>query len=396
MRGKVSIQTIRTIRAIRAIRTAMIILAGLFAASSAPADPGTLPLMDYRTESWMVPQSPAVSAGPVGGLFNPAAFALYARGGLDVWSGRSDLTARQGYGFALGRTLNFALHDQEFGPVNAPYSVTNLQLGLTKGGPSGALGLAYRWATGETARTPRHKSLVLGGAARVHTWLTLGAAQNLSLQADVRRLAAEGRERHRVLHVLINNAGGIVGRREMTADGIEKTFAGNHLGPFLLTNLLLDRLKAAAPARIVNVASEASRMATLDFDDLYFEKGYAEFKAYARSKLANILFTRELARRLERSGVTAVSLHPGVVRTRFGESGSGFFRFLVKLGAPFFITPEKGADTLLWAATSPDAAGLNGAYLVRRKVRRPVALARNDEVARRLWEASAQLTHLEA
>lgn len=166
------------------ILTASIALAGLFAAGSVPADPGSLPLMDYRTESWMVPQSPAVSAGPVGGLFNPAASALYARGGLDMWSGRSDLTAHQGYGFALGRTLSFALHDQEFGPVNAPYSVTNLQLGLTRGGPAGALGLAYRWATGETGRTPRHKSLVVGGAARVHSWLTLGAAQNQSLQAD--------------------------------------------------------------------------------------------------------------------------------------------------------------------------------------------------------------------
>ena len=219
---------------------------------------------------------------------------------------------------------------------------------------------------------------------------------DMSSMRQVRALALDFRKNHGQLHLLINNAGGIIGERRVTEDGFEATFAGNHLGPFLLTHLLLDLIKKSAPARVINVASEAARGGSMDFADLHFEKGYNQLKAYARSKLANVLFTRELARRLDGCGVTAVAMHPGVVRTRFGETGGGFMRALIKIGAPFLISPERGADTMIWAATSPEAASLNGVYLIRRKVRTPPALARDDEVARKLWDVSAELTKLGA
>jgi retinol dehydrogenase 12 len=219
---------------------------------------------------------------------------------------------------------------------------------------------------------------------------------DLASMTQVRRLAADFRKKHGGLHLLINNAGGMIGERQLTEDGCEATFAGNHLGPFLLTNLLLDLLKKSAPARVINVSSTAARGGTMDFDDLHLAKGYSQFKAYARAKLANILFTRELSRRLEGSGVTAVAMHPGVVRTRFGETASGFMRFLIKLGGPLLLSPERGADTMIWAATAPEAQALNGVYLIRRKVRRPPLLARDDEVAKRLWDVSAQLAKLGA
>ena len=218
---------------------------------------------------------------------------------------------------------------------------------------------------------------------------------DLASMSQVRKLAADFMKNHGELHVLMNNAGGMIGARCVTEEGYEATFAGNHLGPFLLTNLLLALLKKSAPARVINTASMASRWGTMDFDDLHLEKGYGQQKAYARSKLANIMFTRELAKRLDGTGVTTVALHPGVVATRFGQTANAFMRTLTAIGAPFLLSPEKGADTLIWAATAPEAQTLNGVYLARRKVRTPPPLALDDEIAKRLWDVSAHLTRLE-
>src|SRR5262249_21179605 len=156
------------------------------------------------------------------------------------------------------------------------------------------------------------------------------------------------------LHVLVNNAGAIHGERILTEDGIEATFAVNHLGYFLLTDLLLDAMRAGAPARIVNVASSAHKSGRLDLDDLRAQRGYSAFAAYSQSKLANVLFNLELARRLEGSGVTANALHPGVVATNFGSSGSALFRMAIKIARPFFMSADDGAATSIYLATSPE------------------------------------------
>lgn len=213
---------------------------------------------------------------------------------------------------------------------------------------------------------------------------------DLSRVSEVRRVAAEFRAKHDKLHVLLNNAGALFHDREVTAEGFERTFALNHLAYFVLTNELLDLLKASAPARIVSVASEAHRVPPLDFDDLQHERGYVRFKVYGRSKQANILFTRELARRLEGTGVTANCLHPGVVATSFG-SGKGFVASLINLAKPFMITPEKGADTAVWLATSPEVAGVSGKYFAKRKERTPAPIGVDDAAAKRLWEETEKL-----
>jgi NAD(P)-dependent dehydrogenase (short-subunit alcohol dehydrogenase family) len=210
-------------------------------------------------------------------------------------------------------------------------------------------------------------------------------------QRAVRRLGAELLERCPALHVLVNNAGAILGSHSLTEDGIEATFAVNHLGYFLLTELLLDRLRASVPARVVVVASEAHRRGHLDFDDLSSKNGYSSLGAYGASKLANIAFTRELARRLQGSGVTANCVHPGVVATNFGASGNALVRWGVKLARPFFRTEAEGADTVIWLASSPDIEGVSGKYFVDRREKRPSREASDDEVARRLWAASERL-----
>ena len=215
---------------------------------------------------------------------------------------------------------------------------------------------------------------------------------DLSSQADVRKLAAAFLARHDRLHVLVNNAGAILGQRLVTVDGLEATFATNHLAYFLLTDLLLGALQAAAPARIVSVASEAHRQSSLDLDDLQFERrAYAPMAAYGASKLANILWSAELARRLEGQGVTANSLHPGVIASNFGDSGPGWMRFGVKLIRPLLTTPEKGARTSLHLATSPDVEGVTGKYFDNRKPRAPNRAATDPETMRRLWEISEKL-----
>ncbi len=223
-----------------------------------------------------------------------------------------------------------------------------------------------------------------------------GFVADLSSIAEVHRLAEDFRGRHTRLDVLINNAGGIYATRRLTADGYEYTFALNHLAYFLLTNLLLDILVASAPARIINVASQAHLGARLDFDDLQNEKGYGYggYRAYGQSKLANILFTYELARRLSGAGVTANALHPGTVATGFGVNNDGIMRLAMRLFHRFSLAPEEGADTIVYLAASPEVEGQTGKYWVKRTPVRS-SQASYDEVAqKRLWEVSAQLTGL--
>jgi retinol dehydrogenase-12 len=217
---------------------------------------------------------------------------------------------------------------------------------------------------------------------------------DLSRLADVREFAAALTE---PIDVLINNAGAVLDERRVTQDGLEMTFQVNHLAPFLLTNLLLPKLKERAPSRIVNVASTAHRGGKLDFDDLQTERAsYRGMRAYGTSKLCNILFTRELARRLQGTNVTANSLHPGTVRTGFGKDGdtSGLFALGLKIAGPFFLTPKTGAKTPIYLASSPDVEGVTGEYFVRSKIAKPSAAATDDEAARRLWEVSEELVGL--
>jgi len=218
---------------------------------------------------------------------------------------------------------------------------------------------------------------------------------DLSSQRQVRELAAEVLDRCGELHLLVNNAGLTLGERTLTEDGIETTFAVNHLAPFLLTELLRERLVASAPARVVTVASDAHRGSKIDFDDPSGERKFSAWGAYGQSKLANILFTTELAQRLEGTGVTATCLHPGVVRTGFGRQGPAFIRFFLKIGGLFLLTPERGADTAVWLASSSDVDGASGGYYEKRRIATSSRAARDSESARRLWRLSERLTGLQ-
>jgi NAD(P)-dependent dehydrogenase (short-subunit alcohol dehydrogenase family) len=217
---------------------------------------------------------------------------------------------------------------------------------------------------------------------------------DLSSQRRIRELASTILERCLRLDLLVNNAGLTLGKRVVTEDGLETTFAVNHLAPFLLTNLLLSRIQESAPARIVTVSSDAHRGAKIDFDDPNGEKSFSGWRAYGQSKLANILFSRELARRVQGTGVTSTCLHPGVVRTEFGRNGPGFIRVWFKLAGLFLLSPARGADTATWLASSPEVEGASGGYYEKRKLAKPDAAARNPESARRLWELSERLTGL--
>jgi retinol dehydrogenase-12 len=220
---------------------------------------------------------------------------------------------------------------------------------------------------------------------------------DMGSQADIRRVAAEFKSKHDRLDVLLNNAGVLVPSRHTTVDGLEETFAVNHLGYFLMTSALLDVVKASAPSRIVNVSSEAHRRSKMHWDDLQFEtSGYSTFAAYGQSKLANILFTRELARRLAGTRVTTNSLHPGVIASGFGQTYGGVVRFLVKLGRPFMITPEEGARTSVYLASSPSVEGITGKYFDKSKERQPSRAALEEGAPERLWAISEELTALRA
>lgn len=216
---------------------------------------------------------------------------------------------------------------------------------------------------------------------------------DLSSLAEVRRVAAEYLQKHDRLDVLINNAGAINMDREVTADGFERTFATNHLAYFLLTELLLDALKKSKPARIINVASEAHRSAKIDFDDLMQSKrSYAGFNQYCNSKLANILFTKELAKRLEGTGVTVNALHPGVIASGFGRNNKGVFGFIMRnLAGPFLGSEESGAKTSVYLASSPEVDDKTGLYFKSCKETQPTSAARDETLATRLWKVSEEL-----
>jgi NAD(P)-dependent dehydrogenase (short-subunit alcohol dehydrogenase family) len=214
---------------------------------------------------------------------------------------------------------------------------------------------------------------------------------DLSRMAEVKRVAAEIAAAEPRIDVLINNAGALFSHRQVTADGLELTFATNHMSYFILTHGLRDRLRAAAPARVVNVASDAHEGKKLDFDDLQSAKSYRGFYVYGQSKLCNILYTRELARRWEGSGVTANSLHPGFVSTRFGDQSGGMLSLAVRAAKTFAISPEKGAETIVYLASSDDAAKTNGLYYYKCRPATPSKEAQNDESAGRLWQASEKL-----
>lgn len=212
---------------------------------------------------------------------------------------------------------------------------------------------------------------------------------------EMKRLAAEIAAAEPRIDVLINNAGAMFTERSVSMDGLERTFALNHLSYFVLANVLRERLAAAAPSRIVNVASDAHRGNRLDFDDLQAARHYRGFTVYGRSKLANILFTRELARRLAGGGITANCLHPGFVASRFGDNNGGLFGIGIGLAKRFAaLRPEQGAETVVYLAASPEVAGKSGGYYEKCRERQPSAAAQDDAAARRLWLESARLAGL--
>jgi NAD(P)-dependent dehydrogenase (short-subunit alcohol dehydrogenase family) len=218
---------------------------------------------------------------------------------------------------------------------------------------------------------------------------------DLSSQQEVRRLANEFKSKYSHLHVLLNNAGAVFMQRQLSVDGIEMTFALNHLAYFLLTNLLLDTIKASAPARIINVSSGAHTSGKIEFDNLQGERDYSP-RAYGNSKLANILFTMELARRLEGTGVTVNALHPGFVATGFAKNNGKVIAALVSIFAPLVArSPAKGAETSLYLASSPSVVGLTGKYFHDSHVIPAAPQATDMVVARKLWDVSAEMVHLE-
>ena len=217
---------------------------------------------------------------------------------------------------------------------------------------------------------------------------------DLSSQQDVRRLADEFKRKYSQLHVLLNNAGAVYMQRQISVDGIEMTFALNHLASFLLTNLLLDTLKASAPARIINVSSDAHASGKIEFDNLQGERDYSH-RAYGNSKLANILFTLELARRLEGTGVTVNALHPGFVATGFGKNNPGLLMKVIRTVVPLIArSPKKGAETSVYLASSPEVDQMTGKFFVDCKVTQPAPQAADSVVAGKLWDVSAEWVHL--
>ena len=241
-------------------------------------------------------------------------------------------------------------------------------------------------------RDPRRLDAVAGQIERATGRPVEPLRADFAALAEVRRLAEELLDRYDRIDVLVNNAGTYAHRRELTEDGHERTLAVNHLAPFLLTNLLLDRLRASAPARVVVTSSDAHRGGVLDFDDLELERGWSGLRAYSNSKLANVLFTRALARRLEHHGVVANCFHPGVVGTRLVRGGLVSIAWLgVRL---LGRRPRSGADTLVYLAHSLEAEEMTGRYLVRRLPSTLLGQAADDHAAELLWEMSESLVGL--
>ncbi|MGP0060833.1 MAG: SDR family oxidoreductase [Beijerinckiaceae bacterium] len=218
---------------------------------------------------------------------------------------------------------------------------------------------------------------------------------DLSRLAEMKRVAAEIAASEERIDVLINNAGALFNARRVTQDGLEYTFATNHMAYFVVTALLRERLMGSVPARIVNTASNAHQAAKLDLDDLQSAKNFMGFAAYGRSKLCNILFTRELARRLQGTGVTANCLHPGFVASRFGDDSGGLLAPVVRVAKLFAISPEKGAETIVYLASSPAVAQTSGEYFAKSRPALPTKTARDDKLAQQLWEKTADLAGID-
>ncbi len=266
--------------------------------------------------------------------------------------------------------------------------------GATRGiGRAAAVELAAQGAEvalvgrdGERVTAVAEEARSAGGGADVHEHVA-----DLLLLSEVRRLAEELRDRYEHIDVLANNAGALFASRQETSEGFERTFALNHLAPFLLTNLLRDRLAAG---RVVTTASDAHQAGRLALDDLQSARSYSAMRVYGTSKLCNILFTRELARRAPE--LHANCFHPGVVRTGFGKNENGVWRVLTTVGSPFFRSPQRGARSLVWLALSDEAGPLTGEYVQDEKVVAPSAQAQDDDLATSLWERSAELVGLPA
>ena len=280
------------------------------------------------------------------------------------------------------------------GPPEAAHPRVAVITGASSGiGKATALGLARAGMelaiVGRDRRRTEAAALEIrdAGAGAAHAFVA-----DLSSQAEVRRVADELLQRLPRIDVLVNNVGGYWQTRHVTADGLERTFAVNHLAPFLLTNLLRDRLVHSAPSRVVTVSSNAHRTGRIDFDDLPGERNYSGARAYDQSKLANVLFSFELARRLQGTGVTSNALHPGVVRTSFGaEDPAAVQRFIVPVLKPFMKTPAQGAATSIHLATAPDLEQVTGGFFSNSRRVRPSRRGEDRADAERLWRVSAEL-----
>jgi NAD(P)-dependent dehydrogenase (short-subunit alcohol dehydrogenase family) len=238
----------------------------------------------------------------------------------------------------------------------------------------------------ERVQAVAREARAAGTGAPVHEHVA-----DLTLMADVRALAGAVRERYEHIDVLANNAGALFASRKETSEGFEQTFALNHLAPFLLANLLRDRLDGS---RVVTTASDAHKSGVLNLDDLQSEQSYSAMRVYGTSKLCNVLFTRELAKRAPE--LHATCFHPGVVRTGFGKNEGGIWKVLTTLGTPFFRSPQHGARSLVWLASSAEAGALTGAYVQDERVVAPSAQAQDETLANGLWERSAELVGLSA
>ena len=282
--------------------------------------------------------------------------------------------------------------------THSMHGKTVLITGGTGGiGRAAAIGLASMGArVGITGRDRDRAGRAAAAIARESGNSAVDAfVADMSSQAEVRRLAGDVLSAYPRLDVLLNNVGGFWAHRHVTADGLEHTFALNHLAPFLLTSLLVDRLKASAPARVVTVSSGAQAQGRVDFDDLIGERKYSGQRAYSQSKLANVMFTYELSRRLEGAGVTATVLHPGVTRTAFGaEDPARAIAPIIAALRPFMRSPQRGADTAVYLASSPAAEGVTGRYFANRKAKKSHKTSYDTATTGRLWRVSADLVGL--
>jgi len=288
------------------------------------------------------------------------------------------------------------LHGTVPSVANEPWSIEGRRVVIT--GATAGIGLA---AAESLAAMGARLTIVARDAGRAEEAaerISTGGVRPDVLLADlasldaVRRLAGEILERHERLDVLVNNAGAVHTRRRVTDDGIELTWAVNHLAPFLLTSLLLERLRESAPARIVTTSSDAHSGMRIPFDDLNAERGYGGFRRYGETKLANILFTAELGHRLQGTGVTATCYHPGFVASSFNKNNGWRMRLAMTLARPFARSVSKGADTLVWLVASPESADQTGGYFLDRRLAVPGQAARDPDAARRLWEVSEHQT----